>query len=220
MYRWHKQFQRRDFNLSDDSRSGRPVEAVSSKSVAAVKKLLKIDRHITYKQIEELLKISAPSIRTILHDHLQVRKVCTLWVPHLLTAAQMEGRKKWCQKMLTMFDNGKSPSVNSIVTGDESWLYYYDVKSKSKNKVWIFEDQEQPTTVKESRSVKKKMVVVFCGKRGIIKRITLDEQKTVTAKWYTEICLPQLIESLKNLRPNSRIDTWQLHHDNAPAHRA
>nr|XP_026496311.1 uncharacterized protein LOC113400850 [Vanessa tameamea] len=101
VYRWYKQFQRGDLNFSDDSRSGRPVEAVTSENVAAV---------------------------------------------------------------------------------TDSWLYYYDVKSKSKNKAWVFEEEEQPTTVKQSRSVKKKMVVVFFGKRGIIKRITLDEQKTVTAK--------------------------------------
>lgn len=44
----------------------------------------------------------------------------------------MECRKKWYQKtlMLTMFNDEKSPNVNSIVTGDKSWLYYYDVKPK------------------------------------------------------------------------------------------
>lgn len=56
----------------------------------------------------------------------------------------------------------------------------------------------------------KKMVVVFFDKKGIIKTIHLDEQKTVTAKWYSEICLHQLIESLKNLRSN----TSRLQHDN------
>ena len=182
--------------------------------------MLKEDRRITYKQIEESLKINAPALHTILHTHLGVKKVCTLWVPHSLTDAQRECRVKWCKNMLKMFDYGKSQYVNSIVTGDESWLYYYDVRSKSKNKVWVFENEKTPTSVKQSRSVRKKMVVVFFGRRGIIKRICLNEQKTVTAKWYTEICLPQLLEELKILRPNSRLDTWRLHHDNAPAHRA
>lgn len=61
------------------------------------------------------------------------------------------------------------------------------------------------------------MVVVFFGKRGIIKTICLDKQKRVAAKWYTESCKSPLIESLKNLRPNSGLGTWRLHHDNAPA---
>lgn len=48
----------------------------------------------------------------------------------------------------------------------------------------------------------------------------LSGQKTVTSEWYTDICLPQLFEELRNLRPNSGLGSWFLHHDNAPAHRA
>ncbi|CAB3233412.1 unnamed protein product [Arctia plantaginis] len=34
------------------------------------------------------------------------------------------------------------------------------------------------------------------------------------------LLLPQVLEALKNERPNSRLDTWFLHQDNAPAHPA
>ena len=30
----------------------------------------------------------------------------------------------------------------SIVTGDETWLYYYDVPTKSQNRVWMFEEDD------------------------------------------------------------------------------
>ena len=60
----------------------------------------------------------------------------------------------------------------------------------------------------------------FLSKSGIIKTVMLEHQKNVTAKWYTETCLPQLMETLSNLRPRSRMDSWILHHDNVPAHRA
>ncbi|CAB3257263.1 unnamed protein product [Arctia plantaginis] len=70
-----------------------------------------------------------------------------------------------------------------------------------------------------SRSVKKRMVTVFFSKRGILSTIVLDKQKTVTASWYTEKCLPRVLQALKNERPNSRLDTLFLHHDNAPANR-
>jgi hypothetical protein len=48
----------------------------------------------------------------------------------------------------------------------------------------------------------------------------LENKSTVTAKWYTEMFLPQVFESLRNLRPNSELRYWILHHDNALAHRA
>ena len=48
----------------------------------------------------------------------------------------------------------------------------------------------------------------------------LEHEKIITAKWYTETCLPQLKETLSNLRPRSQMDSWILHNDNTPAHRA
>ena len=64
------------------------------------------------------------------------------------------------------------------------------------------------------------MIVVFFGKRGTVETVLLEHQKTVTATWYTEVCLPKLITTLKALRPRTPLNTWLLHHDNAPAHRA
>ncbi|CAB3252061.1 unnamed protein product [Arctia plantaginis] len=118
------------------------------------------------------------------------------------------------------FDGGKFKYVNSIITCDETWLYYFDVPTKSQSKVWVFQDEDTPTSVKMSQTVKTRMVAVFFSKRVILSTIVLDKQKTVTASWYTEKCLPRVLEALKNERPNSRLDTWFLHQDNAPAHRA
>ena len=59
IYRWYKQFEREDFNLSDDPRAVRPAETVTPQNIEAVRKLLKEDRRITYKQIEESLKINS-----------------------------------------------------------------------------------------------------------------------------------------------------------------
>jgi hypothetical protein len=49
--------------------------------------------------------------------------------------------------MLNKFENGTSCYVNSIGTGDETWLYFYDVSTKAQNKVWIFEDENMPVSV-------------------------------------------------------------------------
>jgi hypothetical protein len=68
--------------------------------------------------------------------------------------------------------------------------------------------------------VKKRMVAVFFTVRGVVERMVLETQKTVTAKWYTDECLPRVVQAVKKIRPRSRADTWFLHHDNAPAHRS
>lgn len=53
-----------------------------------------------------------------------------------------------------------------------------------------------------------------------MERIVLDTQKTVTGMWFTKQCLLKVIESMKKLRLNSRMDTWFPPQDNALANRA
>ncbi|UYV76103.1 hypothetical protein LAZ67_13002528 [Cordylochernes scorpioides] len=70
-------------------RSGHPASSVNEENIAAVKKLLETDGHITYHQIEESLDIPASAIHSILYNHLKVSKVCSLWVHHSSTVEQM-----------------------------------------------------------------------------------------------------------------------------------
>ena len=71
---------------------------MTPENIAAVEKLLEKSRRITYRQIGELLHISAPVVHCILHDCLKVKKVCTFWVPYALTEIQKLGRVKWCKR--------------------------------------------------------------------------------------------------------------------------
>ncbi|CAH1994990.1 unnamed protein product [Acanthoscelides obtectus] len=74
-----------------------------------------------------------------------------------------------------------------------------------------------PTKVIRSRSVSKKMVAIFVSKAGHIATITLNEQRTVTADWYTTICLPKVISELRKINSERRLI---LHQDNASSHTA
>ncbi|KAF2903427.1 hypothetical protein ILUMI_02753 [Ignelater luminosus] len=70
-------FCRGDFDLNDDSRSGRVATAVTEENMRGVKELVTDNSHITYVKIEETLGIHAASVHSILHEHLGLRKVCT-----------------------------------------------------------------------------------------------------------------------------------------------
>ncbi|CAH1986285.1 unnamed protein product [Acanthoscelides obtectus] len=61
------------------------------------------------------------------------------------------------------------------------------------------------------------MVATFVSKAGHIAIIPLKEQRTVTADWYTTICLPKVITELRKINPERRII---LHQDNASSHTA
>jgi hypothetical protein len=109
----------------------------------------------------------------------------------------MARRISWCHEMLNKFEIGTSRYVSSVLTGDETWLYFYDMPTEAQNKVWVCEDENMPVYVRKSRSVKKRMVAVFCTVRGVVERVVLGTQKTVTAKWYTEESLPELFRLSK-----------------------
>ncbi|CAH2007870.1 unnamed protein product [Acanthoscelides obtectus] len=182
--RWYGEFKRGRVSLSEDPRVGAPKTAVTQEN-DAMRKLIIEDRHVTYREIEASLKISTTSIQKNLHEVLEVRKLVSRWIPHLLTEEQ------------------KAARVNCIVSGDESWIYCYEPENKRQSAVWVFQGEEKPTKV---------MVATFVSKPGHIGTVPLNEQRTVTADWYTTICLPKVITELRKINPERRII---LHQDNA-----
>ena len=58
------------------------------------------DRHVTYREIETTLGISATSIHSMLHEHLTVNKICYRWIPHNLAIAQTKAGVDWSKAML------------------------------------------------------------------------------------------------------------------------
>ncbi|CAH1968062.1 unnamed protein product [Acanthoscelides obtectus] len=175
-------------SLSGDPRVGAPKTAVTQENVDAVRKLIIEDRHVTYREIEASLNISKTSIQNNLHEELGVRKLVSRWIPHLVN---------WCQNTRDRFNSGNSKNVYSIVSGDESWIYCYELENKRQSAVW--------------------MVATFVSKAGHIATIPLNQQRTVTADWYTTICLPKVITELRKINPERKII---LHQDNASSHTA
>ena len=93
---------------------------MTEENISAVESLIKEDQRRTYKDIEGTLEISSPSVSTILHQHLRVRKISSRWVPHHLSDVLKCTRVEWCTEMLKRFNNGDSRRVSDIVTDEET----------------------------------------------------------------------------------------------------
>lgn len=217
IYRWYAEFRRGRASLGTVSSTGRPKTAVTPENVAAVQKIILDDRHVTYEQIRETVGIGMTAIQTILHNELGVRKLISRWVPHNLSEDQKAARVDWCRSTLKRFNGGRSKAVYNIVSGDETWIYSYEPERKHQSAVWVFEDEVKPTKVVRSRSVSKKMVASFMSKKGHVATIPLQERRTVTAEWYTSVCLPEVITELRSGNSTRRVI---LHQDNASSHTA
>ena len=64
------------------------------------------------------------------------------------------------------------------------------------------------------------MITVFVSRVGHVATIPLATQRTVTAAWYVQDCLPCVLAAVAERRPRTRHRGLLLHHDNAAAHRA
>lgn len=69
IYYWFAEFRRTRTFVSDGCRVSRPKSVVVPKNIAAVHRMIKEDRHVTYRQIEASLGISQTAIQPILHEH-------------------------------------------------------------------------------------------------------------------------------------------------------
>ena len=110
--------------------SGRPADAVSPENIQKVKKIIKNERRIMIDEIMSHLDISRGNLHAIVHGHLLVRKLAARWISHKLSEEQMTTRVDWCKFMIRKFYHGRSKLLNTIITGEETWIYQYDPETK------------------------------------------------------------------------------------------
>ncbi|GBP13711.1 hypothetical protein EVAR_7949_1 [Eumeta japonica] len=98
--------------------------------------MIETDKRATYQQIQTNLGVGMSHVHKIHHKHLAVRKLCLRWTPYTLTETQKLRSVNWCREMMQTFAGGDSYAVYYMVTGDKSWVYWYDPKRQSAR--WVF----------------------------------------------------------------------------------
>ena len=83
--KWRTEFTRGRRSNEDDPCSGAPAYATTPECIAAMEKLVMADRSITQEKIAEILGVLKGTVNSIMHEQSHMTKVCTKWVPRILT---------------------------------------------------------------------------------------------------------------------------------------
>ncbi|XP_070851358.1 histone-lysine N-methyltransferase SETMAR-like [Drosophila suzukii] len=194
---WYNEFKRGRVDTKDAERSGRPRTAVTPENVAKIRKMVLADRKLKLKEIADASKISEGSVFTILHEHLDMRKLCSKWVPRLLTPDQKHQRIDASETCLSMLKRNRTDFFRRYVTMDETWIHHYTPESSRQSSEWVVAGESRPKRPKTQ----------------------ISAGKTINSENYIKL-LDRLDRVIKEKRPHMAKKKPLFHQDNAPCHKS
>lgn len=217
VYRWFAEFKMGRTSTSDAPRSGRPNEATTPENIKKIHLIVLKDRKVKVRELADIMKLSIGSILNILHEHLQMKKLCARWVPRLLTIDQKQHRVSDSEANLELFRRNPKEFLRRFVTMDETWIHHYTPESNRQSATWLEPGESRQKRPKTQTSAGKVMASIFWDAHGIILIDYLEKGRTITGDYYVAL-LDRLNDEIKKKRPHMTKKKVLFHHDNAPAH--
>ena len=219
VYEWYKAFAEGRKVVKDLPRSGRPSTSSTDENVDKVKEMVLENHHLSLREVARDLSVSHESIRNILHHQLGMRRVAARLVPRELNFFQKIHRKKVAEDMLEQV-NSDPTFIQRIITGDETWVYEFDMQTSQQAAEWRYPHEPKPKKPRQSRSKVKVILLGFFDYHGVVHSEFVPNGSTVNKEYYLEV-MRRLRENVRRKRPNLwKENSWILHHDNAPSHKA
>ena len=111
---------------------------------------------------------------------------------------------------------GHPDFLEQVITGDETWVFEYDLETKRQSSEWHTNESPRPKKARMSKSKMKSMLIVFLDSKGVVHKEFIPPGQTVNAAFYVKV-----LKQLKKRVTRARLEianTWVPHHDNAPSH--
>jgi len=135
VFDWFHQFKEGRTSIESDPRLGQLSTSRNEEIIAKVRTVVRSDRRLTVREIVDDCGISVGSCDAILTDDLHMKRMCTKFVSCLLTDDQREQHQTITGDLLERSCEDVQ-FLKNIVTGDESWVYGYDLETKQQSSQW------------------------------------------------------------------------------------
>ena len=131
----------------------------------------------------ETCGISFGSCQAIITDALGIKRAAAKIVPKLLNFEQKQRRVDIAQKMLTTIQI----CLKKFITGNESWVEDYDIKTKAQSSQWKHPEESRPKKACHVRSNVKVLLSVFFDYNGVMHHEFLPPSRAVNREYYLEV---------------------------------
>ena len=125
------------FTLEKRVTSGRPRSVRVPEVVRRVENFIQKDPRMPTRDLATTLNTDNALIHMILTEELDMKNVCSVWVPTVLSEKNKTDRIACCKRILKDVNQRQS---GVYCVQDELWVTWGVVKSKQQNKTWIKKD--------------------------------------------------------------------------------
>jgi hypothetical protein len=151
-------------STGDDPNTGWPSTSTDNDDVEKVRAVIHENYQLTVREVSDEVSISKSSCHTILTEKLEMNHVAAKFVPCLLTDEQKANHENF---------------LKNVITGDETWVYGYDIKAKAQLSQWMGKSPPQPKKAHQSRSNVKVLLIVFFYGKGVVHHEFVPRGQTV-----------------------------------------
>ena len=220
VYEWIEKFKNGRTSVTQNEGAGRPVTAINEENIERSREIILSDRRITVDDVANRLQISHGSAYEIIYSRLGFHKVCARWVPKQLTQLHKQTRLDMCKKHLDRYVNERDNFLDRIVTGDETWIHYYEPESKRQSMEWKHPNSPCKKKFKTQPSAGKLMLTVFWDSQGPLLEHYHERGTTINSVRYSEMLTAKLKPAIRSKRRGLLSKGVVLLHDNARPHTA
>ena len=105
---------------------------------------------------------------------------------HLLIDDQKKQQVKIAKQLLKIFPKYDEKKFANIVTGNESWVHYFEPVMKVSIKIWATKNSNRPVTAKQTLSAKKILYAIFLSSESVAIQVPGTEE--IKKTFYQKLC--------------------------------
>ena len=209
--KWCQRFDEGKEDVFDEVRGGRPK---NNHLIPKISKIIESNPSISTTKLAYKLQSSKETVKRILTEELQMKKVNLKWIPNKLNEEIKKKRMKISKILLNNLNGLKKRERSLIFTQDETWIYFENPNEFQ----WINEGNERPKKKRKIISSKKTMISVVWSTSGFHSIVKLEKKEKFNRDFFKNEVLGDLKKKIEIKRPKLKFSGIKLHMDNARPH--